>query len=90
MGCCGIIDARLKRKGKALPKPERSLTAAVAARCALPTWYNNLTALPEEQLRTPERALNRALLRFAAMQKEEANLRFALMRYNNLTALPEA
>ena len=40
----------------------------------------------EDFKRVPER-LNRALLRFAAMQKSEANARFALVRYNNLTAL---
>ena len=36
----GIMNARHKRKGKALPKPGRSLTAAIAARCATKTWYN--------------------------------------------------
>ena len=36
----GIMNARHKRKGKALPKPGRSLTAAIAARCAAKTWYN--------------------------------------------------
>ena len=34
------MNARHKRKGKALPKPGRSLTAAIAARCAAKTWYN--------------------------------------------------
>ena len=34
------MNARHKRKGKALPKPGRSLTAAIAARCATKTWYN--------------------------------------------------
>ena len=36
----GIMNARHKRKGKALPKRGRSLTAAIAARCAAKTWYN--------------------------------------------------
>ena len=34
------MNARHKRKGKALPKPGCSLTAAIAARCAAKTWYN--------------------------------------------------
>ena len=74
-----IINARLKRKGKALPKPERLLTATVVARCAPPTWCNNLTAFSEAKLRTPERTLNHACRSALPRHEKSCKLTLALI-----------
>ena len=63
----GIMNARHKRKGKALPKPGRSLTAAIAARCAAKTWPSpgGHDWFCKTAQFMPRRALNNLLVRNA-------------------------